>query len=647
MRRSEPSRERQGRPAAIPARLFVRRAAGLIAAGLVAAGGSTAADAATAAAGTRRVLVLYSNGRLLPANVEADRTLHEVIAAERDRSAELSAEFLDHPEFEGEAYAQAFTAFLREKYAQHPPDVLVAAGADALDFLLRHRAELFPRIPVVHLAVSRSYLRSIPPLPSDVVGVPVDYDFLGTVEQALRWHPAARRLVVVTDSTQADRGFELRLREEASHLEGRVKVEFLAGLPVAALVERLHGLGGGDVVYTPGFFRAGDGPGFTPQESAVLIAGAAAAPVYGPYNTFLGTGVVGGRMATFDAMARQAGRTVVDILSGAEPASLRLPETMPTRLVADWRQLRRWGIAESEVPGDAVILFRTPTFLEEHRAEVAAVAAVLLLQAALIVGLLVERQRRRQAEQAVNAQRFELAHASRLAVAGELTASIAHEINQPLAAILSNAEAGELLLESGADRGSELREILADIRRDDLRAGEVIRRLRALLAGRAVERRPLDLNEVVSDAESVLRAEARRRQVGLDVRLAPQPMTMVGDPIELQQVVINLVLNAIDAVSDVPESRRAVAVTVEKSAGGATITVRDRGRGIVPEHLPRLFDSFFSTKRAGMGLGLPIARTIVESHGGRIRGENGAGEGAVFRVELPAAAAAFPEEVTA
>jgi signal transduction histidine kinase len=590
--------------------------------------------------------VLYSNGRLLPANVEADRTLHEVIAAEGDRSAELNAEFLDYPEFGGEAYAQAFTAFLRGKYAQHPPDVLVAAGADALDFLLQHRADLYPRVPVVHLAVSRSYLRSIPPPPDDVVGVPVDYDFLGTVEQALRWHPEARRLVVVTGSTEVDRGFESRLREEASHLEGRVKVEFLAGLPVAALVERLHGLGGGDVVYTPGFFRAGNGPGFTPQESAVLIAGAAAAPVYGPYNTFLGTGVVGGRMATFDAMARQAGRTVVDILFGAEPASLRLPETMPTHLVADWRQLRRWGIAESEIPGDAVILFRAPTFLEEHRAEVAAVAAVLLLQAALIAGLLVERQRRRQAEQAVNAQRFELAHASRLAVAGELTASIAHEINQPLAAILSNAEAAELLLDSGADHRSQLREILADIRRDDLRAGEVIRRLRALLAGRAVERRPFELNEVVSDAERVLLAEAMRRQVGIDVQLAPQSMTMVGDPIQIQQVVINLVLNAMDAVAEMPESRRAVVVTAEKGGSGVTITVRDRGDGIAPEDLPRLFDPFFSTKRSGMGLGLPIARTIVEAHGGRIWCENGTGEGAVFRAELPAAAEAS-KEVTA
>ncbi len=114
---------------------------------------------------------------------------------------------------------------------------------------------------------------------------------------------------------------------------------------------------------------------------------------------------------------------------------------------------------------------------------------------------------------------------------------------------------------------------------------------------------------------------------------------MVGDRIQIQQVLINLVLNAMDAVADLPEARRTVVVSVESGAGGIAIAVRDRGHGIAPEHLPKLFDSFFSTKRKGMGLGLSIARTLVEAHGGRIRAENGPGEGAVFQVELPAAGA--------
>ena len=516
--------------------------------------------------------------------------------------------------------------------------MVVAAGADALAFLLRHRAVLFPTIPMVHMGVSRAALRAISPLPDDVIGVPAEYDFAGTIEQALRWHPQARHLVLVTGAAAPDRGFEARLRDEVSRFEGRVTVEFLAGLPTAAVLTRLGELGAADVVFSPGFFEDGGGRSVTPRESAEMMAAAATAPMYGPWGTWLGTGIVGGRMANFEAMGRQAGRTVNALLDGAAPASLHLPETMPTTLTVDWRQVRRWGIDEAAIPDDAVVLFRTPSFLEAHRTESIVAVVTFLLQTLLIAGLLVERHRRRQTERTLESQRFQLAHASRLAVAGELTASIAHEINQPLGAILSNADAAELILESGADRRDELREILADIRRDDLRASEVIRRLRTLLARHEVERQPFELNETLSDAESVLRAEAKRRRVTLDLRPAATSVTVVGDRIQIQQVLINLVLNAMDAVADAPEGRRTILVAVESGAGRASITVRDRGHGIPPEHLPRLFDSFFSTKRAGMGLGLPIARTLVEAHGGRIWAEIGDGEGAAFHVELPAQA---------
>ena len=139
------------------------------------------------------VLVLYSNHRLLPANLEFEAGLRETLA----NSTEVNAEFLDYPHFEGESYMRALTTFLREKYALRPPDVLVVGGEGALDFVLRHRAELFPGVPVIHAAVLRSFLQSRPPLPADVVGVPIEYDFPGTIELALRWHPHARRLVVV------------------------------------------------------------------------------------------------------------------------------------------------------------------------------------------------------------------------------------------------------------------------------------------------------------------------------------------------------------------------------------------------------------------------------------------------------------------
>jgi len=582
------------------------------------------------------VLVLYSNDRLLPANVAADAGLREAIS----NAAVLSDEFLDYPRFTGEAYLGAFTRFLQEKYAAHAPAAIIAGGPGALEFLLHHRAELFPQVPVVHMGIPSASLRSLLPLPANVVGVPFEYNFSATIDLALRLHPRARRLLLVTGTTPLDREFEARLRDVVPDFKDRATAEYLAGLPTAAVLKRLGELGKDAVVVTPGYFQDGAGRGFAPREAVQAMVAAARAPVYGPFDTFIGTGIVGGYMPTFTAIGHQAGEAVRVLLTGVAPTALHLPQVMPSALNIDWRQVRRWGIDPHAIPGDAVIHFRAPTFLEEHRQEASAAAVVFLFQSGLIGWLLVERRRRRLAELAVQKTRFELTHASRLAVAGELTASIAHEINQPLGAILSNADAADLILESGADRRTELRAILADIRRDDLRASAVIQRLRALLAKHEIERQPFDLNAAVSDVATLLSVEARRRRMTLDIRSAPSSATIVGDRIQIQQVLINLLFNAMDAMADLPDDRRAVVVSVETVAGGIAMAVHDRGHGIAPEHLPRLFESFFTTKHQGMGLGLSIARTIVEAHGGRIRAENAPDQGAVFYVMLPAACAA-------
>jgi len=584
----------------------------------------------------RNVLVLYSNNRLAPGNVAFDRGLRATMTSTSDRSIAIFSEFLDRPDFGGDAYEETMTRYLHEKYAARPPDAIVVVSDSAIDFLLRHRTQLFPAIPAVHAVVAKSYLRSIPALPADVVGVPIEYDFSGTIGQALRWHPHIQRLLVVTGASDRDRVFEARLRREVPSVVGGLPVEYLAGLPTASVLKRLGELGADSVVFTPGYWQDGEGLLFNPRDAAGLMAAASTAPVYGPFDTFIGTGVVGGRMPSFEDMGRQGGQIVGRLLDGGLPASQRLPEITPTKLQVDWRQINRWGIDKNLIPANTVFHYREPTFWEAYRNAAIITAAVILLQFGLIAALLIERRRRRTAELAVQKQRTELAHASRLAVAGELTASIAHEINQPLGAVQTSADAADLILQGGGDRRDDLLRIVTRIRRDNLRASDVIRRLRALLARHETERQPFDLNVAMSDAATLLRTEARQRKVTLELRLAPAPAYVAGDQTQIQQVLIILALNAMDAVADVPDDRRTVVMSIGSVAGDTSITVRDRGRGIPAEHLARVFDSFFSTKQGGMGLGLSIARTIVEAHGGRISAENRSTEGAVFHVELPA-----------
>lgn len=589
-----------------------------------------------AASEAKHVLVLYENNRLLPANVEGDRGLNQVLSG-REGNSVVSTEFLDAPRFTGQDYVQTVVTFLREKYTAHPPDVIVAAGNGALGFLLDNRTKLFPSVPVVFMGVDFAFVKLKQPLPTDVVGIPVEYDLTGTIDQALKWHPNARHLVVVTGASAPDREMEASLRALTGQFAGRVTIEFLAGLPTDEVLKRLGALDRNTVVFTPGYFQDGAGRNFAPREAARAMAAASTAPVYGPYNTFIGVGIVGGAMPSFEAMGREAGSIVNRLFAGAAPATLQLPQIMPTTLNVDWRQVRRWGISESEIPPGTVVHFKEPTFWEAYKTEALIAIAIVLLQSGLVAGLLIERRRRRGAEASVDKHRFELAHASRLAIAGELTASIAHEINQPLGAILSNVNAAELMLHSGTAQASELQQILGDIHRDNIRASEVIRRLRSLLTKHQVERKVIDLNDSLADMATILRAEAHRRRVTLAIRPELPSVEVVADRIQMQQVLLNLALNAMDAVSDVPDERKTVMISTERRLGDALITVQDRGHGIAPEHRSKLFDSFFSTKRTGIGLGLSIVRTLVEAQNGNVWVEDAPGDGAVFRVRLPLA----------
>ena len=228
-----------------------------------------------------------------------------------------------------------------------------------------------------------------------------------------------------------------------------------------------------------------------------------------------------------------------------------------------------------------------------------------------------------------------LSHAGRLALLGELTASIAHEINQPLGAILSNADAAEMLLEQGPEKLDEVRTILADIRREDLRASDVVRHVRSLVHRRQMDPRPLDLREVADDVLPLVEAEARRREVMIGVDFDHSLPVIYGDRVWLQQVLLNLMLNGMEAMSDKAPRERKMTISGRASADGVEVSVADSGHGIPQNLLPSIFDSFVTSRQDGLGLGLAISRSIVEAHGGRIRAENNPGGGATLRVTLP------------
>ena len=327
----------------------------------------------------------------------------------------------------------------------------------------------------------------------------------------------------------------------------------------------------------------------------------------------------------------------------------------------DWRQLRRWKLDEDLLPENSTLQYRTPGAWETYRWYIVGGVTLFLLQSSLLVGLLVSRAQRRRAELArqqseelrrraeeeAQRQREELAHALRLTTLGELTASISHELNQPLTAIAANAQAAQKLFEN--DRANpDLEEALEDLVNDAIRAAEIIRRLQALFRKKPADQVPLDVNELVDDVLHLLGSDLRNRQIRVHFSRGEPLMKVVGDSVQLRQVFINLLRNAEEAIAGVGDGPREIRINTSQSGDERIIiAIRDTGVGVKEPELERIFEHFVSTKPEGLGMGLAISRSIVEAHGGRIWAERNEGRGLTMKIQIPAAAQVAPREVSA
>lgn len=243
---------------------------------------------------------------------------------------------------------------------------------------------------------------------------------------------------------------------------------------------------------------------------------------------------------------------------------------------------------------------------------------------------------RKKAEVEELQHRTELAHLSRVTMLGELSGSLAHELNQPLTAILSNAQAAQRFLAHDDVDLNELRDILGDIVKQDKRAGEVIHRLRLLLKKSKVEHQPIDLNDVVSEVLKLVRNDLLNQRVTGQMELAPDLPSIVGDRVQLEQVVLNLVMNGCDAIANDPSGDRKLIIRTKLNNGeGICVSVTDKGAGLATENIEKVFEPFFSTKPHGMGLGLSVCRTIIDAHGGKLWAANNPERGATFYFTIP------------
>jgi signal transduction histidine kinase len=567
-----------------------------------------------------RVLLLYPADLMLPVVTLQDRITREAILAKQTRAVEFYSESFDMYRLPGSAQEQQLVEFLKHKYAEQTPDLIVTHGP-MHEIMRRHRNELWPRAPLLFADVGAHRIQN-GDIPPDVPYTSVQIDYLGTARLALRLQPQTERVLVAAGDSSYDREVLKRARLELQRIGTDVTIDELTGLSSEQMKASVSALKRGTVVFYLSMQRDVSGNTYVPREVLDELAAASAVPIYGVNDTYIGHGIVGGNLMNREGQREAIGDTAWRLLRGESALDQSTSVIAPSVCSVDWRQLKRWEIDERLIPADCRVLFRTPTWWQRHPVLISVVAIAVVLQVAGIFAWGLQRRRRKNAEQTARSRTAELTHAARLGAVGELMASITHEISQPLTSILTNAAAGERMIASGKPDIDEIRSILADIRADDARARSVVSHLRDFLKKREVAMAPVHLNELIANVLKLLEGEARHKKVNVVTTLDEQVSVIAGDAIHLQQVILNLAMNAIEAMSSQVITRRTLTIgTTWNAAAGIEVAVSDTGCGIPRERLPYLFEPFYTTKADGMGIGLSIAQMIIEAHGGRIWAE--------------------------
>ncbi|MGL6211734.1 MAG: ATP-binding protein [Paracoccaceae bacterium] len=518
---------------------------------------------------------------------------------------------------------------LTRKYREIDLDAVVVHRRPALALVLG-QTTVGTRIPIIHAGLSPTELATVR-LPAQATGVAASWDIRGTIQLSRHLFPQARNIAVVAGSTQLETELVAQAEAAILALEPAAQPIDLRGLDWPQLQERMASLPPNTVIV--GISMALDARGRVVDQMQALKRGAeiANAPIFTLSPVSVGMGSVGGSILDLRAVGADAADRVLATLQDRP-----LPSPPPAAFVSvklDARALARWNVPTALVPPDAEILFEAPDLWRDFPGQVILMALTLSILSVLAIGLIIERRLRRLAEDAAKSRLAQIARMNRVSSMGHLSASIAHEVNQPLGAVQNYAEGAERLLAASPLPMDKLKLALHAIRTESQRASDRIARVRGLFTAADAPLERLDLNTVTAQTVTMASAEAERRQIVLEVALFQAELPIQGDDVQLQQVILNLILNGLDACS--ARTGGKVVVTTLSSQSGPVLQVADNGAGLDAASATRLFEPFFTTKEHGMGIGLSIVRSIIDAHRGRIGVRSTGPVGTCMEITLP------------
>jgi signal transduction histidine kinase len=590
----------------------------------------------------KNVLMLYWDNKDIPGNISFDQGFVAGMRSEPRDNWEVYNEYLDSSRFPGKHQYQILYDYLRQKYAGSSIDVIVATPDPSLEFLLKHRADLFPNSPIVFVAVKRPPPEVLAAGPG-LTGIIRANTHRKTLDLALTLHPDTEEVFVVSGTPELDKRFEIAARQELSAYENRVRITYLTDLPLNELIARTASLPKHSIILYVWQRSAGDQSHLQTHEILELIARSASAPIYGMGSRNVGNGLVGGYVQDSEQNGIEVAQIVRRILNGTRARDIPV-DSAPSVLMFDWRQLQRWGISDKKLPNSSIVKFKELTFWQQYKWRLILVVALFVLQTSLITFLLIERKRRYRAREALHRLNAELEEriAARTAAldakSRELETfaySVAHDLKAPLRGIDGYSR---LLLEDHlASLDGEGRSFLQTIQSSSREMSQLIDDLLeySRLEQREFKSDHVELGLLITTIVNQKKREAT--DTAIDFILKVNGGNIVADPNGLIQSLRNYLDNAVKFTRKVSHPR--IEVGSKEMTEKFLVWVRDNGVGFDMKYHDRIFDIFQrlnpSEQYPGTGVGLAIVRKAMERMGGKAWAQSKPGEGATFYLEIP------------
>ncbi len=441
-------------------------------------------------------------------------------------------------------------------------------------------------------------------------------------------------MIVVVGTSPIEKFWKEAIGKQVEPLTNRIRLSWTDELSFEELLKQASALPPHTAIFwelmivdAAGVVHEGD----LPLERLHAVANA---PIFS-YKSFFGSAIVGGPLLIVADTSRLTATVAVRILNGEKAGDIKVSPVEFSTPRFDWRQMQRWGISEKNLPPGSEILFRDPTVWQQYRAYILAVSAAILIQAALIFWLLYEHRRRHLAEVQARNSLAELAQLNRVATAGELSAAIAHEVRQPITGMVTMVNAALRWLSIESPDIGRARDALNKAVAAGHHASDLVTSVRAMFTKDTQEKIRTDVNRLIRTVLGLVYIDLRKNSIETQVNLSEQLPPLVGNEIQLQQVILNLMMNAIESMVSAAEPRALSIKSESTETNTVLVAIADTGGGIGIANLNRIFEPMFTTKTRGMGMGLSICKSIIESHDGRIWVSAGAPRGSIFHFELP------------